>query len=82
MDIAGVLVHAKQGLLDQVETNLQRIPGVEVHAKTGDNRLIVTVEDQVDTEVADTLHNLYKVEGVLSAAMIYQHSEEIEETAT
>lgn len=82
MDIAGVLVHAKPGLRDQVESNLLRIPGVEVHVKTDDDRLIVTIEDQGDSQVADTLNNLYKVEGLLNAAMIYQHSEEVEEVTT
>jgi len=82
MDIAGVLVHAKSGLQDQVETTLQGMPGVEVHAKTDDDRLIVTIEDLADTAVADSLINLYKVEGVLSAAMIYQHCEEVEESTT
>ncbi|MDH4320892.1 MAG: chaperone NapD [Desulfobulbaceae bacterium] len=82
MEIAGVLVHARSGLQDQVEATLLQMPGVEVHIKTDDDRLVVTIEDHVEASVADTLVNLYKVEGVLSAAMIYQHSEEVAEATT
>lgn len=62
-----------------VAKRLAAIAGVEVHARTADNRLIVTVEEMGDALVADTLVGLDRVEGVLSAAMVYQHSEATEE---
>jgi len=79
MNIAGVVVHARPGQGELVEKRLVEIPGVEVHARTEDHRMIVTVEEQGDNFVADTLVRLDRVEGVLSAAMVYQHCEAIEE---
>ncbi|MDH5297458.1 MAG: chaperone NapD [Desulfobulbaceae bacterium] len=82
MDIAGVLVHARPGRAEEVEARLRLIPGVEVHAKTDDNRLVVTIEDHPDAFVSDTLMSLYQLDGVLAAAMVYQHSEELDCTAS
>ena len=81
MNIAGVVVHARPGHGEMVAKRLGEIAGVEVHARTADNRLVVTVEEQGEGFIADTLVQLDRVEGVLSAAMVYQHSEEIAEAS-
>ena len=44
---------------------------------TPEGRLIVTIEGESSTYVADTLTGFYKVEGVLSASMVYQFSDAI-----
>jgi len=75
MDIAGVLVHAKPGSSDQVAATLSLLPGLEIHARTDNNRFVVTIEEQHDAVISETLGKLCSVEGVLSAAMVYQHSE-------
>ena len=76
-NICGVLVHARAGFVEKVETSLNAIPGVEVHTTTDDGRLVVTVESEERRFVADTISSLHEVEGVLSAAMVYQFSDEI-----
>ncbi len=80
MNIAGVLVHAKPGFADQVATSLTTLPGLEIHARTDDHRFVVTIEEQHDSVISATLAMLHKVEGILSAAMVYQHSEQEETT--
>jgi nitrate reductase NapD len=76
MNISGVLVHAKPGTADAVRRSLDATPGVEVHTVTPDSRLVVTVEDEDDRMVADRVLELHRIDGVLSAAMVYQHSED------
>ena len=78
--ICGVLVHARTSLIDKVKSQLETISGVEVHTATDNGRLIVTVESEDRRFVADTISNLHKIDGVLSASMVYQFSDEI--TAT
>ncbi len=78
IDICGVLVHAKPGSADQVKDQLQKFPGVEVHAVTEDHRLIVTVDqsDRIEEKMmTKTISSFHDVKGVLSAALIYQHAE-------
>ncbi len=74
-NVCGVLVHAHNDQLDQVKKLLEQQDGVEVHAVTENGRLIVTVENNKRKTVGDRIMGFYEVPGVLSAAMIYQYSD-------
>jgi len=74
-EIASAVVHAMPGRREAVHGQLKALPGVEIHAETGDGRFLVTVEDAGGARASDTIVALHRIEGVLSAAMIYQHSE-------
>lgn len=74
-NLCGVLVHAKNNLANKVQNQLDGLPGVEVHVVTEDNRLIVTVEDTEHHKCADTVSDLHNISGVLSAAVVYQHTD-------
>jgi len=78
MNISGVLVHANPKQVDEVETQLKNIAGVEIHAITEDGRFIVTVEEEDDNNMANTVLNLHRCQGVLSAVMVYQYSNDDE----
>ena len=77
-NICSVLVHAKQNMIDSVKAALESQQGVEVHAKSDDGRLIVTVEDEYRKQVGDRIMGFYEIDGVLSASMIYQFSDDID----
>jgi nitrate reductase NapD len=79
-NVCGVLVHARPGHADAVREQLLTLAGVDVHAVTEDHRLVVTVEDHADHYAADTLGLITRTPDVLSAAMIYQHSEALEQS--
>ena len=81
-NVCGVLVHARTEHIDQVRSSLLEISGVEVHQATDDGRLVVTVEDETRRKIADTISDFQHMNGVLSAAMIYQFSDEINENET
>lgn len=75
INICGVLIHAIPGQVSQVKTKLLQYEGVEVHTVTDDGRLIITIDHPDRHYMADTVNQLNHVEGVLSAAMVYQHNE-------
>ncbi len=79
-NICGVMVHARADRRDRVEEALNARPGVEVHANTEEGRLVVTVEDEDRRAVADTISSFHDIDGVLSAAMIYQFSDDLNST--
>ena len=79
-NICGVLVHARTEHAQQVKSYLAELSGVEVHSDTGDGRLIVTVEGDSRRYVADTISSFQQVDGVLSASMVYQYSDDIQIT--
>lgn len=74
-NVCGVLVHAHDNQIDQVKKLLEQQDGVEVHAVTDNGRLVVTVEHDRRKTVGDRIMGFYELPGVLSAAMIYQYSD-------
>lgn len=75
-NICSVLVHAKNEMIDAVKEQLELQQGVEVHATTDDGRIIVTVEDEYRKTVGERIMGFYDLDGVLSASMIYQFSDD------
>lgn len=81
INISGVLVHARPESAEAVRARLMQIPGVEVHAVSPDGRLVVTVENADDREMADTFERVQALPDVLSASLIYHHTENMQETS-
>jgi nitrate reductase NapD len=76
--ICGVLVHARPDAVGVVRDALQAFPGVEVHGANDDGRMVVTVEEQGDRRVVETITAFHDIKGVLSASIVYEHSEDDE----
>ena len=83
MNISGVLVRSYPANINAVRTRLESLAGVEVHGANPDGQLVVTVEDDSERAMADTVVSMQNLPGVLSASMIYHQYEEepdLEET--
>jgi len=80
INICGVLVHAIPEKVAQVEKTLLQYEGVEIHSITDDGRLVITIDHPDRHHMMDTINQLNTVEGVLSAAMVYQHNESLDES--
>lgn len=76
MHISGVLVHAQPGEADRVRGRLCATPGVEVHAISPEGRLVVTIELGDDARLPETFNAISALPGVLSAALVYSHTED------
>jgi nitrate reductase NapD len=75
MNISGILVHARPERRVAVTSELSTLDGVEVHHTTDDGRLVVTVEDCASREAAETLLDINRMAGILSASLVYHHFE-------
>lgn len=75
MNIVSVLIRALPQRQREVEERLTQLPGVELHVSTGDGRFIVTVEGERRRDVGDVVIKLHGLEGVLTAAMVYEYTE-------
>ena len=81
MSISGVLVHTRPEHIDKVGAALGEIPGVEVHIRTEDGRMVVTVEETPETTGGEAVMAIQRLEGVLSASLVYQNFEQPEGAA-
>ncbi|MDM8545204.1 chaperone NapD [Candidatus Venteria ishoeyi] len=80
MNICGILVHAHPEGFAAVEQRLLAIPGVEVHGISEEGRAVVTLEEDDEDQMADSMLAIQRLEGVLSASMIYHQREDEEPT--
>lgn len=75
MNISSLIVHARPGSADALRTRLEALDGVEVHAVSGNGKLIVTIESNDDRGTADTYESIGRTDGVLSVSMVFQQTE-------
>ncbi len=78
-NLCSLLVHSQPEKLSDIKQTLEQLAGTEVHASTENHRLIVTVEAESRKVIAQQILNVQKIDGVLSAAMIYQFSDDIDD---
>jgi nitrate reductase NapD len=75
MNISGIVVHASPDKIEAVRAQLEKIPGVEVHAASAEGKMVVTIEKPSDREITEIFDEIGKTSGVLSTAMVYHHFE-------
>jgi nitrate reductase NapD len=75
MNISGIVVHASPDKIETVRAQLEKIPGVEVHAASAEGKMVVTIEKPSDREITEIFDEIGKTSGVLSTAMVYHHFE-------
>jgi len=77
INICGMVVRSLDSRLEEVRASLTALPGVEVHAaETG--RMVVTVENDDPRMVYDTVQNIQFIDGVVSASLVYQYSDQLD----
>ena len=77
MNISSIIVHTYPQEREEMQGKLADLPGVDVHATMDDGRIIITVEDTPESIPSDTLMEVQNMKGVVSAAMVYNYSDEL-----
>ena len=77
IEVCGVLVHARPERVGDVRGVLAGMPGVEVHGVTDEGRMVITLENtDADSRLSEGLAEVNRIEGVLAASLVYEHSEQ------
>mgnify|MGYP002714329694 CR=1 FL=1 len=71
LHIASLLVHCRPEWLAALKTNLQLLPGLELHQESPSGKLVVVLEAHDEATVLERLHAIQQLPGVLGAALIY-----------
>jgi len=76
MNISSAILYiAPERLYEACET-LLLMPGVDIHARSPEGKVVVTLEDDDTNSAADKYVALHGVPGVASVAMVYQYSDD------
>jgi nitrate reductase NapD len=78
--IAGIVVRATPARVEAVRRAVAAFAGTEIHAEA-DGKLVVTIEAASAAELAERVTEIGRLDGVLSAAPVYHHAEDLEETS-
>ncbi len=74
--ISGLVVCAMPNRMKEVAQRLNDMPGVEVHDKNPEGKMVVTVEEMPDERImVDRISEISVAEGVVSSALVYTHQE-------
>ncbi|MCK5903197.1 MAG: chaperone NapD [Cocleimonas sp.] len=80
MSICGVMAQVLPEKMQEVRARmLDEIAGLEVHGVGENGKMVITVESNNYSETGKRISDLQKIKGVLSASMIYQHTETLDD---
>ncbi|PKO94561.1 MAG: hypothetical protein CVU16_02420 [Betaproteobacteria bacterium HGW-Betaproteobacteria-10] len=74
MNISSAILYIAPARLEEACAALLQMPGVEIHARTAEGKVVVTLEDDDTNLAADSYVALHGIPGVASVAMVYQYS--------
>jgi len=76
--ISSLVVHATPKRLQNVEKLIGTMPGARVHGSSSNGKLVVTLEASSTDEMLSRISAIQRVDGVLSAALVYQCADTLE----
>lgn len=76
MNISSAIMYIAPERLEEACVALLQMPGVEIHARSPEGKVVVTLEDDDTNSAADKYVALHGVAGVASVAMVYQYSDD------
>jgi len=75
LHIASLVVHANPGPLAEVTQKIEAMPGARVHAASANGKIVVTLEADSGDAVLSAVNFIQRIDGVLSAALVYQYAD-------
>nr|HET7859256.1 chaperone NapD [Caldimonas sp.] len=78
LHIASLVVHAVPRCLEPVANAVAALSGAEVHASSPNGKLVVTLEASSAAAIAARVASIQRVEGVLSATLVYEYADSLE----
>ncbi len=80
MNISSIVVIPHPDRVAAVQEALRKIDGVEVHGVSPEGKMVVTIETADDRATTDTFELISRLDGVLSASMVFHQLETDPET--
>ena len=72
LHIASLVVHSTPKRVHAVADAIAAMPDASVHATSSSGKLVVTLEARTSDEMLSRITAIQRVDGVLSAALVYQ----------
>jgi len=70
-NICGLVVHLAPQRDTALAEQIAALPGIEIHARSGTGRLVVTAADTAATLAIDQIAAIHRMPGVVAASLVY-----------
>ncbi|MEO5345931.1 MAG: chaperone NapD [Magnetococcus sp. YQC-9] len=74
--LASAVILVQPERLQAVAADISALPGAAIHATSAQGKMVITLEDRSTEILVQQFDLIRNLDGVLSADLIYQHSEE------
>ena len=74
--ISSMVVQAMPDYLQAVKSDIEKLPGAEIHGESESGKLVVVLESQTQTYITDVIEKIRDIDHVLSTALVYHHIEQ------
>ena len=78
LHIASLVVHSTPRRLDSVAGTIATLPRAVIHALSANGKVVVTLEASSAEEMAQMVTSIQRIDGVLSAALVYQCADSLD----
>ena len=78
LHIASLVVHSTPQRVERVGKVIALLSGAQVHATSAGGKLVVTLEADTSDEMTRLVLRIQHIDGVLSAALVYQCAESLD----
>ena len=78
LHIASLVVHTTPRRMATVAAAITALPDALVHASSANGKLVVTLEARTAEAMSELVAGIQRVDGVLSAALVYQCADSLE----
>ena len=76
--ISSIVVHTSPDGLQAVKSDIERLPGAEVHGESEDGKLVVVLESDSQTHITDVIEKIGNFSHVLSTVLVYHQIEQLD----
>jgi nitrate reductase NapD len=77
LHIASIVVHCVPQRIASLTQSLAALPGAVVHAVTPEGKVVVTLEADSGEVITSSVAGVQQLQGVLSAALVYQCADDL-----
>jgi|tagenome__1003787_1003787.scaffolds.fasta_scaffold19793404_2 periplasmic nitrate reductase NapD len=78
--LVSLVVHARPDELGAIRAALTEMRGVEIHGESDAGKMVITLETANDHDIVEAMGVIGELPGVLSTALVYQHSDPREQS--
>ncbi|HIO91589.1 MAG TPA: ferredoxin [Leucothrix mucor] len=82
MTICSLVIQAKPEYIETVSQSLKSMEGVEIHAQTDQGKMIVSLDHPSRSYCGNTMTEMTRIDGVMSASLVYEYQEDLEDDDT